>query len=645
MDTMEQPSRAGRELKTIPQYFFETCDTFPARPAQRFNPSLYNNDHGGTLSWESLRTRVRMIAGGLIALGLDRQEKAAIMSHSSPFWTQADLALACVNAVSVPIYPFTSRDEVRRLINDTECRCVLAGNGDIVKTIISLWDETPFLRKIVLLDLRAKSADERVICLSELLPLGDEWLKDNRAVFEARWKGVKPDDVYSIIHTPGTGGSAKGVIVTHGNASLRIEDAVEHLEESDMGITEHDRTLCHLPLSHPFERVSCQLLAVRKGACINYADRPGTLFEETRKYNPTWINTTPDTLKKTYVHFQQAMTSNFLKKRIFQWSLRLGVQVLEYRRDDTGCYDMSMDIDPRSMLPWGMKIRFRIAGRVLAKLHSLWGHGLRYAICGLSSLSPDLLRIHLAAGIAITEGYCSTESFGLCALNPVFACKPGHAGQEAFGTRARISESGEIELAHQGLFSGYFNNSLMQASSFTNDGWYKTGDYGMVSDDGYLAITGSDNDRLRMSSGNMVFARQIEDLFATSPAIEQIFISGDNSECITALIVPDFNHFIKMFEAQGVRYNKNRLRWDNSSGVNVCCCVGEDFISAQLLQETIRQEVASANSRVEEFAQIRHYTVLNERFSESNGRLTATGKIKYRAVQEAFRDVVDKMNR
>lgn len=642
----EKWSWESASLKTITAHFVDNTKKFSNEEGQRFNEKLYNGDGNGRLLWGEIYSRVEDYACGLMSLGLGIQEMAGIMAASSPYWTHVDMALACVNAVSVTIYPTLSFKEAAYIVNDSGSRFLFLREEDVLAKVLAGFDEMPKLEKIIVMNREYESSDDRIIGLGELQRKGVEWKKDSRHydTFIARRDGVALDDIYTILYTSGTTGQGKGVVLTHHNASSRMHGVDEFFDHFGMGFKQEYTTLCFLPLSHIFDRGSCQLAAIICGATIAYADRPGTLLDDMKKYNPHWMNCVPRLYEKIYIQLNQKMGESGLKRKMFDWALKVGEKVLEQRKDPkTGAYNMGHDFDIMSKLPLGLKLKYKIADKLFAKVRALFGKNFMHSFSASASISPDLLKFFYTVGLRVSEGYGSTESFNACANNPLTACKPGYVGLESNGSRLRISDIGELEISGAGVFNSYLNKPEETAESFTADGWFKTGDKVEIDAFGYIKIVDRIKSIICLSNGKNIAPAKIEALFATSPYVEQIFCIGDERSTISALIVPNLTYFKEVFDEEGTAYDRSQIDFDDSTGVSIVCKVGDDFIEKGNVKAIIAREVARANQELEHFEQIKQYTVLAERFTERNGMLTPTQKTKKTAIVEAYPDQIEKM--
>jgi len=410
-----------------------------------------------------------------------------------------------------------------------------------------------------------------------------------------------------------------------------------------MTLNEDDVTLCFLPLSHIFDRGSCQFMALWQGACIAYADSPATLLDDMQKYNPTWINCIPRLYEKIYITFNEQMSASPRRKQIFDWALKVGYEALEYRKDSRGCYNMDPNFDLKSKLPFNLKLKYAIADKLFAKVRALFGSRYRFSFSASASIAPDLLRFYYALGIPVCEGYGLTESFNSCVLNPLTACKPGSIGIDSNGGIGRVAEDGELELSGAGIFVGYLNKPEENEAAFTADGWFRSGDLVQQDEDGYYRMVDRKKAIICLSIGKNVAPLKIEALFATSSVIEQVFIIGDERRYITALLVPNYGFFINLFEREGIPYDKSKLVYEDINGIEMCVEVGEDFISQPRLKELIENDVKASSAYLEEFESIKKYSILSHRFTEENGQLTPTQKTKKSVILKDYESLIESM--
>lgn len=633
----------NEDLKPVTWHFYKTCSDYFSRDAQLFNNKLYNDEKKGRFTWSEMLERVESLACGLMSIGVNKGDRIAIMSESSPYWTHADMAIACSGGVSVTIFPTLHSKEIIYITKDSGCRFIFVGNEDLLDTVMSSFNEIPKLEKVIVLNMKYKSGDSRIIGLRELIETGTSWKSAKYLEYIERKDSVTIDDWYTIIYTSGTTGPGKGVILTHHNCSSRMSGADEFLARYGMSINEKDTVLCTLPLAHILDRGACQLFAIYHGAAIAYSDKSSTLLDDIHKYNPVWMNCVPRFYEKIYLQLQYVMRQSAIRKMIISWAVNTGYRVLEYRKDSSGCYNLHPDFDVRSGLGFFLKLKFGIADRVLSKIRAIFGSRIRLLFTSTSAISPDLLKFYYAIGVPVIEGYGLTESFNACILNPITACRPGSVGIEACGSRTRISQDNELEISGAGVFSEYLNKPEWTSELFTEDGWFRTGDIVNIDEYGYYTILDRKKSIICTNSGKNISPYKIVGLFEGSSYIDQILIVGDDRRYISALIVPNFNYFVDLFERESIKYRKDLLEWDEIDGFRTCIKCGEEFVNHYNLHELIRGEVDKANRELENYEKIKQYTILTERFTEANGLLTPSMKVRKKEITERYSVEIERM--
>ncbi|MGI5880232.1 MAG: AMP-dependent synthetase/ligase [Syntrophomonadaceae bacterium] len=628
---------------TMNQAFYQTTKAFPQRTAQLFSKEVYPNDNDGHFTWAQLQERVEKIACGLMTLGIEPKERIGIIARNSPYWTQADIAIVNCGAVIVTVFPTLSFNEICYIVNDSESRYLFVGSIDILDRILPEFEKLPGVEKIILMDMNYKSGDPRVISIRDLIKLGEDNFKEIYPQYQKRNKAITADDWATILYTSGTTGQGKGVILTHKSFSSRMDGVYNFFIEAGHGINEEDRVLSFLPLSHIFDRGCSQWMAIWVGASIAYADSTATLLEDLVKYNPTWFSCVPRLYEKIYMTLQQQLAGSAARKKLFDWALKVGGEALQYRMTENGGYNMTHEYDLRAQLPLSLRIKYNLADKLFCKVRGLFGNRFRFAFSASAGIAPDLLKIYYAMGVPVLEGYGLTETTSACIYNPMKAAKPGTIGVTLNGAKVRLAEDGELETAGAGLFIGYLNKPEENEAAFTPDGWFRTGDLAVVDRDGYYRIVDRKKAIICLAIGKNVAPAKIENLFATSLAVEQIFLIGDERNYITALIVPNFTYFMEQFDKQGINYDKSKLVYADVAGANLCVEVGDDFVNQPLLKQMVEEAVQQANKELEGFESVKKYSILTKRFTEDNGQLTPTQKTKKRVILKDYAELIDSL--
>lgn len=626
---------------TICQSFYRTIEVYPDKVAQLFNPQLYNGDNNGVFTWKEVQKRVELIACGLIGMGLEKKHRVAIVAPNSPYWTHVDLATMNCGGVLVTIYPTLSIKEISYIVNDSGSEILFVGNQEILERIRSGIKTMPGLRKIVVMDYGYISDDPQLMSIKDLTDLGSNNLADKMIEYEKRWQEISPEDWATILYTSGTTGAGKGVILTHWCITSRVDGTFEYFDRVGHPLTSEDRVLSFLPLSHIFDRACSQWAAICLGASIAYADSTGTLMNDLPTYNPTWFSCVPRLYEKIYMQFYQGLAASPAKSRLFEWALGVGKKVLAYRTDSHGRIDMRPELDLRSMLPFGLRIQYSLADRLFAKVRALFGNRFRFSFSASAGIAPELLTFFYVMSLPVLEGYGLTETTSAVTYNPMCGAKPGTIGPEANRSICRVADDGELEVSGAGIFAGYLNKVEETTEAFTEDGWFRTGDLVKVDEDGYYTIVDRKKAIICLATGKNVAPLKIEGRFATSLAVEQVFVIGDEKPFISILVVPNFNYFVDLYDQQGITYDKSLLKYANINGARICVEVGQDFIDQPLLKTMVNDAVIEANAQLEGFEGVKRHVIIRSRFTEENGELTPTQKAKKRVIMENYRDLIE----
>lgn len=628
---------------TMAGVFYNTVDHFPDRPAQLFAAELYDGDNDGQLTWGELRERVEYMACGLIELGLEKQERLALAASNSPYWTAMDLALSCMGSVLVTIYPTLSLSEIKYIVDDSGSKILVVGNEKLLERVLPGWDDMPGIEYIIVLRMEYESSDPRIISLRDLIQLGRDHAAKNMPVYHQRRESLTLDDWLTILYTSGTTGQGKGVLLLHETLSGRLSAVDPDYRMGEMPLDQNDRVLIVLPLSHIFERCVGQWMAIGFGASMAYAQSPATLVDDLARFQPSWFCCVPRVYEKVFVTINSRLEASALKKRMFEWALGVGDEVLEYRKDERGMISFAPSLDVASRLPFGLKLKYKMAHKIFGSIRDLFGPNFRFCFSAGTGISPHLLTFFYRMGIPLLQGYGLTETTSAVTVNLLNQIKIGTVGPPLIGAKWRLAEDGEVELSGVGIFKLYLNKPEETAEAFTEDGWFRTGDIAVVDEDNFYTIVERKKAIICTLNGKNIAPAKIEHLFGTSKYIEQIFVLGDDRNFIAALIVPNFNYFIEFYDRREVKYNKSALQYVEANGQQICSEVGRDFINHESLQRRIAEEVKLANHRLEDFERIKQYEILNIRFSEDNGQLTPTNKVKKRAIMQDYADLIEEI--
>ncbi|OWP62200.1 long-chain fatty acid--CoA ligase [Hymenobacter amundsenii] len=547
--------------------------------------------------WQPLSTsRVQELSNhvtlGLRALGLGHGDKIAIISHNCPEWVVADLGIAQLGAVSVPMYPTITVEDYRHIFQDAGVRAVLVADADLLVRVRAAMEGLDPAPEYVFSFGEAPGARS----FQELLDAGAA--ADPAPLADLR-AAVRPDDLFTLIYTSGTTGRPKGVMLSHRNIVFNCQNLTGHLP-----LPPGQRALSFLPLSHIFERVATHLY-IQQGFSIWYAESVERIADNLREVQPQVFTTVPRLLEKIYDKI--VATGNELtgaKRKLFLWALDLGLR-----------YDTQQD---QGFL---YNAQLKLANRlVFSKWRAALGGQIRYIICGGAALQPRLARVFWSAGVRVMEGYGMTET------SPVIAaCEPvpsgnliGTVGPVLPGVEVKIAADGEILTRSPSVMQGYYNRPDLTAEAIDAEGWLHTGDIGEMVQGRFLKITDRKKEMFKNSNGKYVAPQPLESKLSESTLVEQVMVVGEGEKYTAALVVPAFGPLRAWAATEG-------LPADLSD---------EDLAAHPQVQALYEKVVADTNPNFANWEQIKKVGLVPSLWSVESGELTPTLKLKRKVIRE-----------
>jgi long-chain acyl-CoA synthetase len=538
---------------------------------------------------------VDSISYGLLSVGLKKGDIVATISNNRPEWNFMDMGMAQVGIIHTPIYPTISNEDYTYIINHCRPKLIVVSDSYLYERI------KPIALKInSVKDIYSFNEIKGVKNWIEIKKAGE--INSNK--YADKLKKIKDSiglhDTVTLLYTSGTTGNPKGVILSHDNimSNIRSVSKVFHFDQTD-------RTLSFLPINHVFERTVNYYFQSR-GLSIFYAENLGTITDNLREVKPNVFITVPRLLEKIYDKIiGKGRELKGIKRAIFFWSIKIG---LKYKRKKT------------NGLFYNLKLK--IADRlVFTKWRAALGGSVDLIVSGGAALQPRLARIFNAAGINLIEGYGLTETSPVIAVNNISTgeIKLGTVGPSLNGVQVKISEDGEILCKGPNVMQGYYKEPELTKQAIDREGWFHTGDIGILEDNKYLKITGRKKEIFKLSSGKYVSPQVIENRFKESTFIEQIMVVGENQKFASAVISPNFQLLHNWCSLNGINYRDNRELIQNSEVV-------------QLYQ----QEVNSLNKKLGQAEKIKRFRLVHEEWSPLTGELSPTLKLKRRLLVEKY---------
>ncbi len=564
-----------------------------------------------TVTARQFYDRVRSVASGFQALGLQPGERVAILSENRPAWLMCDFACLALGLVDVPIYPTLPADQTAYILRHSGARLALVSTAQQAEKVHAQWSTLPELRALCCFDDRPEPAppigpQSRLPSWSSL----QHHAPFAKAEFEARLNATRPDTIATLLYTSGTTGVPKGVPLTHRNLCACLNYAAVGF---DFG--PGDVRLSFLPISHITERhlnYGDQVFGIQ--TC--FAESLEKVAENLLEIRPTVIASVPRIYEKVAAAVRaQAAAASPARRRLFAWALKTGREMAPYKlKEKTG------------MPGLGLQLRYRLADRlVYRRLRQRLGGRLRIAIAGGAPLGRELAEFLLHLGLMVDEGYGLTETSPVIAVNKPGARRPGSVGKPLPNLQVRFRPDGELLVKGPTVFSGYYQNPEETAAVF-EEGWFATGDIGHLDADGFLFITDRKKDLLKTSGGKFIAPQPIENRLKASSYIAEAVVVGDGYKYACALLTPNFAALEDWARKQG-------WTWQSRA----------ELSNRPETQALYQQEIDAVNQTLARFETIKRFTLLSEEFSLEEGEITPTIKVRRRRIAEKYREQIAAM--
>ena len=589
--------------------FRERAERSPENIAIRFMRTTNGQSSWQELCWREFSQKINQTSMALINLKLNAQDKVAIWSRNMPEWTVADAGCLQARLVTIPLYPTSTDEQVRYILDETEAPVMFVGEQEQFDSALTLLDNSLHLKTIVALDSTVDlKGCEQAYHFDDFLTLqGDTSTLEQE--LDARLASRSMDDLFTLIYTSGTTGHPKGVMLDYTNmaASFAGHDKIIHVDSLDT-------SMCFLPLSHIFERAWTYYILAR-GATNAYLIDPKQVSTALKEVKPTILCAVPRFFEKIYTAITSKVSDAPLPRRaIFNTALKIGGAVSERKRKG-------------ETVPGYLQSMNNLADKaVFGKIREALGGRIRFMPCGGARLDDEICRFFHAMGIDVKVGYGMTETVATITCFRDSGFEHGSCGTPLPGVQVRIGDEGEIQVKGGTVMRGYYKKSEETAKTFTADGWLHTGDAGLIDENGALRITDRIKELMKTSNGKYIAPQYIEGTLGKDKFIEQIAIIADARNYVTALIVPAFEALEDHAKSINLKYNCHKELIQNSK-----------------IQELIQERVNQIQTELAKFEQVKKFTLLSKEFSIELGEITPTLKLRRKIIMERFREEIEAM--
>ena len=586
---------------TLTQIFFHAVETFDLAAAYQYK----KDGRYHPISHKDVLRRVRHIALGLDALGVKRGDRLGIMSENRPEWALADWACLCGGMTDVPVYPTLPAEQIVHPLNDSGAVVLFVSTPEQAAKAKSVRGELKTVRHLIsFVDSKPEGVD---FTLAEVEARGAAMdTPEKAAAFKASALAVQPDDLATLIYTSGTTGLPKGVMLTHDNIFSNVKAS-----QDKVPLTKGEVALSFLPLSHIFERMG-DYLFFSCGVGIAYAESIDTVPLNLSEVRPHFCMSVPRLFEKMYARvLENAVSGGAVKAKIFRWATGVA---------DAWADEKLAGREPGGFLAWKYGIAQKL---VFSKLKERTGGRLRYFVSGGAPLNPTINKFFYAAGLKILEGYGLTETSPVIAVNSDDAFRIGSVGKPVAGVEVRIAEDGEILTRGPHVMKGYYNRPDATAEAIDTDGWFHTGDVGVL-ENGFLRITDRKKDIIVTAGGKNIAPQPIENRIKESKYVSQAVMIGDKRKYPIVLIVPNWDNLEKWAAIKNIIWTDRK-----------------QLLEMPTIQAKMDKEVRKTIAGLASFETPKKIGLLEHDFSIERGELTPKLSVKRKVIDTQYKALID----
>lgn len=540
-----------------------------------------------------------LMSYGMLQLGIQSGDNVGIVSGNRPQWNMLDMAIMQIGAISIPIYPTISQEDYRYILNHAEMKMIFIEGKDLRRKLEPVLPDVKTLKSIFVFD----ETDGDYKFLDQLIELGREHQHPEQ--LKALKDSVKTGDLATIIYTSGTTGNPKGVMLSHSN----IVSQIENLKSTPSPWSK--TSLSFLPLCHAYERMLVYLYQFL-GMSVYYAESLATIADNIKEINPTMMSAVPRLLEKIYDKlYLSGKKLSFVQRNIYYWAFHLATR---YQLEGMSGWQK-----------WQLKLADKL---IYSKWRAAIGGNFDIVVSGGSAIQPHMASFFSAIGMPVFEGY------GLSETSPVIAVsqrgkngrKFGTVGLPLPGVEVKLGERDEILCRGHNVMLGYYRDPELTSQVIDAEGWFHTGDTGKFTSEGQLIITGRLKSIFKTSFGKYVNPQAIESKFTESPLIDQMIVVGENKKFAAAIMTPDFVYLKSWAKLHHVEAATN-----------------EELVKHPVVQKRYSEEVKKYNHNFGDFEQVKRWILVPDEWTQPNGMLSPTLKIKRNVIGERYKEQIEKL--
>jgi len=553
-------------------------------------------------STEQFARQSELLALGLMALGLKKGDRVATVSGNRPEWSFVDMALAMTGAVHVPVYPTISEEEYQYIFSHAETRYIFVSDDKLYKKLSPMVGTIASLEQVFTFNQVADATN-----IDYLYNLGKEHEQDLAYPLHQLKESIGEEEMVTMIYTSGTTGIPKGVMLSHRNL---VSNFTTHANNFSMGPAH--KAISFLPLCHIFERI-VNYNFLYKGIGMYYVETLAQIMPAIKEVQPHIFCGVPRLLERVYNSIlTKGKQLKGIKKTLFFWAVELGKS-----------YEYNMKVNPL------FRLKLAIADKLIySKWRAGLGGNLQIVVSGGAALQPRIARVFSAAKIYVLEGYGLTETSPVVAVSNLVTreLKVGTNGPVLPGVQVKIAEDGEILTKGLNLMMGYYREPELTAEVIDKDGWFHTGDIGILDEGKYLKITDRKKEIFKLTGGKYIAPQMIENKLKESMFIEQVIVIGDHEKFASALVAPNFEYLHEWCAENQILFSDN-----------------PELINHPKVQAVFLREVKEINKTLGQHEEIKRFRLIPDMWSPQTGELSQTLKLKRKVIEAKYKDMIEEI--
>ncbi len=546
--------------------------------------------------------QTELLALGLLALGLKKGDRVATVSGNRPEWSFVDMALAMTGAVHVPVYPTISEEEYQYIFSHAETRFIFVSDDKLYKKLSPMVGTVESVEQMFTFN-----QVEGATNIEYLYTLGKEREQSLSLTLHQIMESIGEEEMVTMIYTSGTTGIPKGVMLSHRNL---VSNFTAHAKNFDLGSAH--KAISFLPLCHIFERI-VNYNFLYKGIGMYYVESLAQIMPAIKEVQPHIFCGVPRLLERVYNSIMtKGKQLKGIKKTLFFWAVDLGRS-----------YEHNM-----KMSLW-FRLKLAIADKLIySKWRAGLGGNLQIVVSGGAALQPRIARVFSAAKIYVLEGYGLTETSPVVAVGNLVTreLKVGTNGPVLPGVEVKIAQDGEILTRGPNLMIGYYKQPELTAEVIDKDGWFHTGDIGILDEGKYLKITDRKKEIFKLTGGKYIAPQMIENKLKESIFIEQVIVIGDHEKFASALISPNFEYLHDWCAGHQILFRDNI-----------------EAISHPKVQAVFLQEVKEINKALGQHEEIKRFRLVADSWTPQSGELSQTLKLKRKVIEAKYKDIIEEI--